>query len=97
MAPSFSALTFNVMVGTPIPRPFAFEDVPLLGSPAGAPRLERQLEAVRAAGADLVGLQELHDCRVTRGYGAAFAASHVLVTGSHFNARGECSVRERAR
>ena len=34
-------------------------------------------------------LQELHDCRVTRSYAAAFAASHMLVAGSHVNVRGE--------
>jgi len=91
------AVTFNVLIGSPFPPPFVGRFAANLGSAAGALRLQQQTQHVADAAADIVCLQELHDCRVTRGYSAAFAASHVLVTGSHFNARGECAARARAR
>jgi endonuclease/exonuclease/phosphatase family metal-dependent hydrolase len=83
-------VTFNVLIGSPFPPPFVGRWAANLGSAAGAQRLQQQQRHVRDAAADIVCLQELHDCRVTRSYGAAFAASHQLVTGSHFNARGGC-------
>ena len=85
------AVTFNVLIGSPFPSPFVGRFAANLGSAAGALRLQQQTQHVADAAADIVCLQELHDCRVTRGYSAAFAASHVLVAGSHFNARGECA------
>ena len=86
--PTFRAVTFNVLIGSPFPAAFVGRFAANLGSAAGALRQQQQHEHVAAAAADIVCLQELHDCRVTRSYGAAFAASHMLVTGSHFNARG---------
>lgn len=83
-----TAMTFNVLVGSPLPSFFVRRYVPLLGSRKGKIRLDLQQAQVSEVGADIVALQELHDDRVTASYSSAFAESHLLVYGDYFNWRG---------
>lgn len=86
--PSLSAMTFNVLVGSPLPSFLVRQYVPVLGSRKGKIRLDLQQENLREINSDIIALQELHDDRVTASYSSAFSATHLLVYGDYFNWRG---------
>jgi endonuclease/exonuclease/phosphatase family metal-dependent hydrolase len=85
---AFSTLTFNVLVGSPLPSFFVRHYIPVLGSRKGKLRLDLQQNQLAEIGADIIALQELHDDRVTTSYATAFSNSHLLIYGDHFNWRG---------
>jgi endonuclease/exonuclease/phosphatase family metal-dependent hydrolase len=79
--PPFSTLTWNVLIGTPLPLVAPADFVPLLGAPgAGAARLAAQLALLTAGGdaalPDIIALQELHDDRLVAAFARAAARTH---------------------
>lgn len=80
---AFSVLTFNVFIGSPIPRVNTF--TPCLD---GCSRLDVQLKRVTGAAADVACLQEVHSDSVESAYRTAFDPTHELFVGKKLNMRG---------
>jgi endonuclease/exonuclease/phosphatase family metal-dependent hydrolase len=85
----FSAASYNVFIGTPLPFPTTQSPyVAMLGTPGeGASRLVSQLARLRAELPSILGLQELHDDALPPAFARAFD-THTLLVGRSPNALG---------
>lgn len=86
----FSAASYNVFIGTPLPFPTTQSPyVAMLGTPgAGASRLAAQLSRLRPELPSILGLQELHDDALPTAFASAFD-THALLVGRSSNAVGK--------